>query len=65
MEGLGQAIGGAILFLAYVAAFGVMALAAGIGLALWSIWLPITLWQAIAIMAAFGVFGLLLVSRIK
>ena len=65
MEGLGNAIGGMVIMLAYIAAFGIMALAAGVGLALWSIWLPITLWQAISIMSAFGLFGAFLVSRIK
>ncbi|TPK70214.1 hypothetical protein FJ930_19805 [Mesorhizobium sp. B2-4-15] len=65
MGDLGSAIGGMVVFLASVAAFGVMALLSGLGLALWSIWLPITLWQAIAIMAAFGCSGVFLISRIK
>ncbi|TJU85564.1 MAG: hypothetical protein E5Y10_24365 [Mesorhizobium sp.] len=58
-------IGGAFVMLAQVAAFGVMAMVAGLGLALWSIWLPITVWQAIPIMALFGCSGVYLVSRLK
>jgi hypothetical protein len=65
MGDLGKAIGDLMVFLASVAAFGVMAIASGIGLALWSIWLPIALWQAVLIMLGFGCTGVFLISRIK
>lgn len=54
-------IGEAFFLIFCVAVFGVMALVAGVGLALWSIWLPITLIQAIIIMAVFGVCGVVFV----
>ncbi|TGT76147.1 MULTISPECIES: hypothetical protein [unclassified Mesorhizobium] len=58
-------IGGFVMTLMYIAAFSVLALVAGAGLALGSIWLPITVWQASLIMAGFGCVGAFLVSRIK
>lgn len=56
-------IGGAFVLILRVAAFGVFALAFGVGLALWSIWLPITLWQAAIIMTIGGIGGAALVVR--
>jgi hypothetical protein len=58
-------LGDAVLMLLCIAAFGVFALASGVGLALWSIWLPITVWQAVPIMTFFGACGAFLASRIK
>lgn len=61
---LGKAVGGFFVVLMLAAAFGVFALAGGIGMALWSIWLPITVPQALVVIGLFGAFGpgLLLVS---
>lgn len=59
MSGIGEAL----VVLLHIAAFSVMALIAGLGLAIMSIWIPITLWQAIAIMVGFGLFGNFLAGR--
>lgn len=56
-------IGGAFVLLVRIAAFGVMALSAGLGLALWSICLPIEVWHAAVIMGIFGVCGAVFVVR--
>ncbi len=46
MEALGNAVGALLAVLFPLAAFAVFAAGAGIGTALWSIWLPITVPQA-------------------
>lgn len=57
MESLGDAIGTMVRLLFTIAAFGAFAAVSSIGIALWSIWLPITVPQALTIMGVFGVSG--------